>query len=231
MIVWKNPRKTNAMNFGRIKRSALKNTFWLLLSGYALFSLAACQTTGGGNLFEQKPEDAIIGAHKPYQAGSATHKGACNIDADTIWQDTDRGRYRIEAQAVGESCETAKLTMTVRTPTKRVILRKNFEAKEINGFEMISDPRLMRRALINWMTNNGRTARTTGDLPEWIEAQYSRLTLVETVERDSYIRLRKQKRPLLCFTDSNVSKLCLVLSSDGNKFFKIGTLQLGTAKD
>ncbi len=207
----------------------MRATLWVTLCA-AVIATAGCQPgQNGGGLGPTGSTSAppTLKSLRPYQVGAANlERGTCNIDANTIWNDTARGRYRIEAVAVGETCVDAKVSIAIRAPSKRVIMRQNFDAAEIKDFAGVVSPTKMRSALIAWMTNDGRSGNTSRSLPSWVEAQYSRLVLDPSVTREQYVAVRDAGRPMLCFADTLTTKRCVVLSADGGSLERIGHIDM-----
>lgn len=194
----------------------------------AAFALSGCQP-GDNSPTLAAPAEAppTLSSLRPYEVGNTSiDDGTCNVEARTIWQDAELGRYHLEARSVGVACSGAKISLAIRAPNNAVIMRSNFAAASIDGFDRAQDPERMRSALIRWMTNDGRSGQTTAFLPDWIEAQFSRLVLDERVTEESYRALRAAARPMLCFADSLTTKRCVSLSTDGMKLERVGQIDL-----
>lgn len=173
------------------------------------------------------PGEPHIGADKPYRAGGAVIGDVgCEVRVDAIWRDVFDGRYRLEARSRGETCAEAELSLAIRAPSQRVIMRVEFLAADLAGFERAVDPRRMRGALIDWMTNFGALNRVTSDLPSWVEAQFSRLKLPEEMTREEYQRLLDESLPMYCYTNSLTTMNCVALETDGRNFTRIGDVTL-----
>lgn len=194
----------------------------------ALLVVAAAASTAAGQATPViPPGEAYIGADKPYHAGAARiGDDGCEVRVDTIWRDIGDGRYRLEARSDGDSCQTAELSLAIRAPSQRVIMRETFLAEELAGFDRATDPRRMRGALIDWVTNQGALDRNTADLPSWIEAQFSRLSLPDDITREEYQRLLDEALPMFCYTDSLTTMNCVALETDGRNLTQIGTVTL-----
>lgn len=196
-------------------------------AGAWLAALAAATPASAQATPVVPPGEPHIGADKPYHAGSATiGSDGCDVRVDTIWTDAFDGRYRLEARSIGESCASAELTLAIRAPSQRVIMRETFEAETVAGFARATDPRRMRGAIIDWITNRGNLDRNTTDLPSWVEAQFSRLTLNDEMTREEYQRLLDEALPMYCYDNSPTTMNCVALETDGRNLTQIGTVSL-----
>lgn len=200
-----------------------------LLVVAATAALAACQqTAAGGGYGPQANATPELGPFTEYQVGSVNERGDCNIDVWALWRDTDIGRYRVEARSRGESCDDVEISVAIRAPSRAVIMRLTFEGAQVAGFSDVVETRWMRSALINWITDGGRSNRDTNVLPPVDQLSRSRLTLARTMTPEAYEALREARRPLICFTNTLETKRCFALSEDGGRMTPIGDVSIGS---
>lgn len=187
----------------------------------AMVLLAGCQAE---NIELGVAPDAppVVGPYRPYKVAETKVKaGTCEVKISTIWQDTPDGRYRLEGRSKGDTCEEATISIAVRSPRNRVITRQSFAAEEIYGFDRVVTGEDMRRSLIHWVTNGGRSDRTTADLPAWGDARSRGVIIDDGLNEETYAALRGGARPMLCFADTTASQRCLALSANGRRLLQV----------
>lgn len=148
---------------------------------------------------------------------NAFRKG-CEMIIRTVWAETERGRYVIEAESKSESCENAALSLAIRAPNRVVVYRANLEADEVYGFTDIETPLEMRGALIDWATNYGSLTRRSGRLPYWprgavqpVVAGAYPMIVDEAWDRVTYLQVRAANVPVYCHILDLESMACMVL--------------------
>lgn len=149
---------------------------------------------------------------------------ACDIKVLSVWLEEPNGKrgkqpvYMLAGESKGEDCQTATLTLTLRSPIGRVLWRDQFTTGSLYGFENATDAAKMRGRMIDWITNYGGLNRTTRQLPSW-PSGYERPDVdggnpflpAEDITRDEYEKIRLSRQPLYCYTSGRRAWNCLAL--------------------
>ncbi|MCI4663658.1 MAG: hypothetical protein MRY74_02950 [Neomegalonema sp.] len=162
----------------------------------------------------------------------------CELLIRTVWAETRRGRYIIEAQSKTESCVDIELSIAIRAPNQRVIYRSNYKAAEVYGFTKIKRPTDIRGALIDWATNYGSLNKRSDRLPYWprgartptVRGKYP-FTADKTWDRPSYLELRRAKLPVYCHVHDLDSMNCVILNDFEQKVRPLGVQKFPTTTE
>lgn len=173
--------------------------------------------SSGGGLERGDPTYQPVSAAERRGWDPRFRKG-CEIIIRTVWTETRRGRYIIEAESKTESCEDVELSIAIRAPDQRVVYRANLDAEDVYGFADVTRPTEMRGALIDWATNYGSLTRRSGRLPYWprgaarpnVGVEYP-FIVDESWSRVAYIEARKADEPVFCHVSTFDSMTCVLL--------------------
>lgn len=169
---------------------------------------------------------AVLAAACSQPAEEAEHMSAgCEARAAQPWQGAG-ATYSVEATTTGPDCERAVATLVIRDSSGTPVYSEAHMAEDIMMLAPARDTAAMQTALQEWVTFDNHTMATTSALPDWPNGatgpQSGEFPFYpeEAYDRDSYMRLRENNLPLLCYVQGMESQACLALA-DG-EFSKVG---------
>lgn len=167
--------------------------------------------------------NAIMGAGiaaLAFAAPSAADEGDCIASASTPWTQAGTG-YAINAFSHGKSCRDAVVGVYVTAPDGVVAFVQAYPAMQTMLTVSVQNADEMRKALAEWISQEGATLRMTSDLPEWARGQELPVLgdfpfmPAEGYDAESYNAVRTENRPLLCYVQGMESMACHVLAPEG----------------
>lgn len=172
--------------------------------------------------------------HKPAFAGLglALSVGApalaedCYVRVSEPWKQA-KG-YTAEAVAVGPSCQSAMIVLTIRGPKGNVRHTAVTSADKMAMYAEVASNDLMKKVLKIVLTSLPESLPTADNLPDWkdkAKTPESGFKAADGVERAEYLAMRKEKRPLFCYKPKDGSLDCAVLDKDG-RVMVVGTQDL-----
>jgi hypothetical protein len=179
-------------------------------AGLALLALAmaACSPPNA-----QKSEETTADAETtvPVQRG-------CNAQASRDWSAVGSQYYVIEAEAHGDTCQTATATMRIKSRDGAVLYERSFQTSQVSlAFAPTSDQTALREELEAWTENTAETP-TADWLPAWPLRAANPPGFTPAVSRGQYEAARGAQGPLFCFPDGGESNACVALQGDHATF-------------
>jgi hypothetical protein len=151
---------------------------------------------------------------------------ACDARATNTWNAAGAD-YSVEAATSGPDCQRAVATIVIRDSSGAPLYAEAHMAEDIMMLAPAHDVAAMRAALRQWVTFDNHTMATTSALPDWPQGasgpQNGEFPFHPEAgyDRDSYMALRANNLPLLCYVQGMESQACLALSGEG-ELTKIG---------
>lgn len=149
----------------------------------------------------------------------------CEVRAAQPWEGGGAA-YSVEATTTAPDCERAVATLTIRDSSGVPVYAVAHMAEDIMMLAPAHDAAAMQTALQEWVTFDNHTMTTTSTLPDWpanaAGPQNGEFPFYpdEIYDRDTYMRVRANNLPLLCYVQGMESLACLALA-DG-EFSKVG---------
>jgi hypothetical protein len=155
---------------------------------------------------------------------------ACNASYEAPWKASGKFGYNIAAYAVGADCRTAIVVLAVTDATHKPIWQKSLLSEYVAMFsdDHTTNGTKMQAAVEAWVqTGLEASLSNAGALPEWPKgaAEPTReefgFFIDATIDRESYLAWRTQKRPVFCFVQGIESEAC-ILADDSGQILDIG---------
>jgi hypothetical protein len=150
----------------------------------------------------------------------------CDARAANTWAVGD-AQYSVEASTDGPDCARAVATIVVRDSSGNPLYAEAHLAQHIMTLAPATTKAAMQTALADWSNPaNNTTMLTTSALPDWPNGaggpQNGEFPFYpeQAYDHDSYVRLRQNNLPLLCYVQGMESMACLALA-DG-ELSKVG---------
>jgi hypothetical protein len=191
-----------------------------LAGALALLALAACGP---------KAPEAPPAPPAPVAAEGAA--GACSATASMDWAPVAGASYRIEGSAAGPACNEGTATLTVKDGAGKTLYTGQHEIAPMANtvFAEATTPEKLGAALTEWIDPAGSTQmRTTRALPDWPRGADGPVSgefpfyPEEGMNRDAYLRLRAQDKPLYCFVQGGESMQCFALDVAAGTLTPVG---------
>jgi hypothetical protein len=161
---------------------------------------------------------------------SSAAQATCNAAYEAPWKASGKLGYNLAAYAVGANCRNAIVILAVTDAKHKPIWNTSRLAEGVAVFsdEHTVNGTNMKEALKNWVQIGLETKTTEAStLPDW-PAGASEPTREEfgffidaEIDHESYLKWRKQKRPLYCFVQGMESETC-ILADDSGQVWDIG---------
>jgi hypothetical protein len=158
-------------------------------------------------------------------AGTVTAADAapagCSARASVPWAIGSGKTLIAEAMSDGPTCASAVVTLVVRNPSGQPIWVDSRIGSQVMIFAGVSNVRDMARALTDWIDQRRSTMPRADALPDWPQgAQAPKAGEFPfypdgDVDRQTYMKLRSERRPLFCYVQGMESMACVALTSDG----------------
>ena len=142
----------------------------------------------------------------------AVISGGCNMQASRDWSAVGSQYYVIEAEAQGEACRDAIVTMRIESREGETLFTRQYEAAQIPlAFNPNSDQTGMRAELEAWIVNSSETERAS-ELPAWPARAERPPYFQPEVSRNQYEAARGAEAPLFCYPDGAESNACIAMA-------------------
>jgi hypothetical protein len=157
-------------------------------------------------------------------------QAVCNASYEAPWKASGKLGYNIAAYAVGANCQNAIVVLAVTDAKQKPIWNTSRLSESVAVFsdEHTANGTSMRDALINWVQIGLETKTTDAStLPDWpagasepMREEFGFFIDAE-IDQETYLKWRKQKRPLYCFVQGIESETC-ILADDSGQIWDIG---------
>lgn len=178
------------------------------LSLLALMLAGAC-TPPSAEKDDQTAETSATATVAPVQDG-------CNAQSAHDWSAVGSQYYVVEAEAHGDTCQTATATMRIKSRDGVVLFERSYRTAQVPlGFNPNSDQTGLREEIEAWTQNTADTP-TADWLPAWPggAARPPGFTPAAGITRNRYEQFRGAQGPLFCFPDGGESNACVGMQGD-----------------
>ncbi|MBI1212503.1 MAG: hypothetical protein GC190_13650 [Alphaproteobacteria bacterium] len=154
--------------------------------------------------------------------GAASAWADCDAKAHAVWAGSHQGLVA-EAVSQGATCENAVVTLVVRDKSGKPLWVDSRIGAQVMVFADIKDKPAMKKALGEWIDQNGSGLARTDKLPDWPngaqgpkESEFPFYPETQDgIDREMYMRLRAKKLPMFCYVQGMESMACVALDDDG----------------
>lgn len=146
----------------------------------------------------------------------------CSTEASRDWSAAGGQYFIVEADAYGDSCANATVTIRFRSRGGAILYERAYRLADIPlAFNPNADRATLRADLEAWIANTAG-APTADWLPPWTRGAERPPGFQPATTRNFYEAARGAQGPLFCYPDGGESNACLALA--GERVTLLGSL-------